>query len=100
MNTEQLVNEVRIRFKHQEAKLYLQEKYTSYLIFTLQGGSWTATPELISFLRNSKPKTILVDNFKNPIEVDTKLLLEKMENVYDSVMQEWYTELTKLQGFR
>jgi hypothetical protein len=100
MNTEQLVNEARIRFKHQEAKLYLQEKYTSHLIFTDQGGSWAATPELISFLKNSKSKTILVDNFNNPIQVDTKSLLEKMENIYDSVMQDWHTELTKLQGFR
>jgi len=100
MNTQQLVNDAKIRFKHQESKLYLEEKYSSQLTFSTQGGSWTATPELISFLKHSTSTIILLDNFKNPIKVDTVILLEKMEQVYSNVMQLWHEEFTKLQGYR
>lgn len=100
MNTQQLVNEAKTRFKHQESKLYLEEKYSSQLTFSDQGGSWTSTPELISFLKHSKSNIILLDNFKNPISVDTVVLLEKMEQTYNHVMQLWHEEFTKLQGYR
>lgn len=100
MNTQQLVNEAKTRFKHQESKLYLEEKYTSQLTFSNQGGSWTASPELISFLTQSDSSVILLDNFKNPIKVDTKSLLEKMKSIYDTIMQEWYDEFEKLRGNR
>lgn len=100
MDTQQLVSEAKIRFKHQESKLYLEEKYNGLLIFANQGGSWKATPELISFLKNSPSSVILLDNFKNPIKIETVALLEEMEDVYQAVMQEWYKEHSKLQGYR
>lgn len=100
MNTQQLVRETRARFKHQESKLYLEEKYSSQLTFSSQGGSWTASPELISFLAQSDSTIILLDNFKNPIKVDTTTLLEQMKSVYDNIMQEWYDEFEQLRGYR
>lgn len=100
MNTQQLVREAKTRFKHQESKLYLEEKYTSQLTFSSQGGSWTASPELISFLTHSDLSIILLDNFKNPIKVDTNSLLEKMKSVYHTIMQEWYDESVQLRGHR
>lgn len=100
MNTNQLVSDAKVRFKHLESKLYLHEKYTSLLNFTAQNGNWTASIELISFLRNSNDKVILLDNFKNPVKVDSKLLLDQTENLYNKVMEEYLSEFTKLQGNR
>lgn len=100
MDTQQLIDETRSRFKHQESKLYLEEKYTSQLIFTNQGGSWTASTTIISYLKSAESTVIMLDNFKNPLKVDSKELLVVMESVYNSVMNSWYEEFQKLQRYR
>lgn len=100
MKTEQLVNEAKQRFKHTESKLYLQEKYNSLLHFSSQNGNWTASIDLISFLRTCPNNVIIMDNFKNPIYVDSKSLLKEMENLYNIVMNEYLNEFKKLETKR
>lgn len=100
MSTNTLVNIAKARFKHQEFKLYLQEKYTSLLNFTSQGGNWTASVELIAYLKTSSETSIIIDNFKNPILVNTKELLEQMENIYTTTMNEYYQEFQQSQRNR
>lgn len=101
MDIENLLNEAKARFSHNSAKLYLKDKFTSKLNIAEQGGLWKASIELISFLQNSnKEKIILIDEFENPVEIDRKLLLDKLIEVYDQVMTDWYTEWLTLEKLR
>lgn len=101
MDTTELIKEAKARFNHNSAKTYLKSKYQSKLIVADQGGLWTATPELISFLSSTQDTTsILLDSYNNPIKVDTTKLLIKLKEIYQLVMEEWHTEFTSLEKIR
>jgi hypothetical protein len=101
MDINALISETKARFSHNSAKEYLREKYDSKLILATQGGLWKASPEVISFLNSLSTKNcILLDNFKNPIEIDRVSLLNELSNLYQTVMQEWYAEWQELEGKR
>jgi len=100
MDTANLVNQVRARFKFQEAKLYLQEKYKNKLLAFSQGGVWTITPALIAFLRTAPENTILLDTYDVPIRIITAKLLEEVELVYNQVMDEWIKEWEQLEKIK
>lgn len=92
MDTEQLIKDARARFKHQESKIYLKEKYTNSLTFAHGGGLWTATPELISFLSLAQEQVILQDNYGNPVKVDSVQLLAQCWSKYNTAMSAWLDE--------
>lgn len=100
MDTAALLSEIKARFNHNSAKDYLKDKYESKLVFADQGGLWKASSEMLSFLRTSKPNTVLIDTYNNPVKVDTAILLEKAESLYDSVMTEWADEWKELERKR
>lgn len=105
MNTESLITDAKARFSHNSAKAYLKDKFSSKLIVAEQGGLWTASPELISFLNIQTPFTIddtiiVVDNFDNPVQVDGRALRRKLQDTYNTVMNEWYAEWKALEGKR
>jgi hypothetical protein len=101
MDTNTLISEAKARFSHNSAKAYLKDKYTSKLIIAEQGGLWTASPALISFLSTQiDDSVVIIDNFDNPVKVDSKLLLVKLQSTYNSVMEEWYNEYKELEGKR
>jgi hypothetical protein len=96
MDTQELVSNIKTRFNHRESKLYLEEKYKNQLIFACQGGTWQITMELLAFLRTSSNKTILIDYYNNPVEVETQELLESATATYNSVMSTWHKEYQEL----
>ena len=99
MNTTQLIADAKARFKHQENKIYLKEKYTAKLQFASQGGMWTANQGLISFLTtlaNNNTTAVIQDNFENPILIEIKSLLHEALTRYDETMKEWYIEHKEL----
>lgn len=99
MDTTKLIADAKARFKHQENKIYLKEKYTAKLQFAHQGGMWTASPVLISFLNaiiNNSTTTVLQDNFENPIQIDVQSLLDEAIKRYNGAMQEWHCEYKEL----
>jgi len=101
MDTQTLISDAKARFSHNLAKQYLKEKYDNKLIVAEQGGLWRANLETINFLTaNKNSKVILIDTFENPVEVDRKQLLAKLQEVYDNVMQDWYKEYKELEGKR
>lgn len=100
MSTQDLVNRARERFAHNESKKYLLEKYKNQLIVTHNQGLWSVTPEFLGMLRNSPETIILLDAYNNPIEVDTKILLKKSEEIYNSVMTDWINEFKSLSNKR
>ena len=101
MDTNELINDLKIRFNHNSAKDYLKNKYESKLIVADQGGLWKATIEIISFLStNNQEQIVLMDSFNNPVKVDRILLLNKLTNTYNQVTNEWYTEWSELERQR
>ena len=104
MNTASLISDAKARFSHNSAKAYLKDKYSSKLIVAEQGGLWTASPQLISFLQTQTAYTgkdiVIVDNFDNPVLVDGNALLAKLQETYHLVMFEWYKEWTELESKR
>lgn len=96
MDITQLLADTKIRYAHLAAKEYLRDKYNSKLVVALQGGLWTAKPELISFLAATTTETvILVDNFDNVVKVNRVDLLVKLRDVYEVTMQQWHSEWTE-----
>jgi len=101
MDTKTLIAEAKARFNHNSAKAYLAEKYKNKLIVAEQGGLWKADPATISFLDSfDTPQLVLIDTFDNPVQVYRKELLEKLKQVYESTMTEWYIEWKELEGKR
>jgi hypothetical protein len=100
MDTQQLIKDAKSRFGHQEAKIYLREKYSNQLTFVQQSGCWTASPELIAYLKSAAQFSILIDNYDNPVKVDTQLLLTDMEKRYNEVAEQWLTEFNQTRELR
>ena len=105
MDTKTLLAEAKARFSHNSAKAYLSEKYRSKLLVAEQGGLWTASPELISFLAAQSDFTIdntiiLMDNFGNPVQVNGPDLLAVLRQTYNTVMNTWYAEWKEVEGKR
>lgn len=100
MDTKTLITEAKARFSHNSAKAYLQDKYDSKLIVADQGGLWKADLQTITFLYNTpanKDEIVLMDSFNSPVKVNAMQLYHKLRAVYDSVMEEWYTEWKELE---
>ena len=101
MDTTKLIAETKARFNHNSAKAYLKDKYDSKFIVADQSGLWKANLETINFLNASSDEwVILIDTFNNPVRVDRAALLEKLNTIYKSVMEEWYTEWSDLEKKR
>lgn len=101
MDTKTLLAEAKARFNHNSAKAYLAEKYQNKLIVAEQGGLWKADAHTIAFLNSfSSPQLVLIDTFENPVQVNRVELLEKLQSVYQSVMNEWFNEWRELEGKR
>jgi hypothetical protein len=101
MDTKQLINDVKARFKHNSAKQYLKDKYQAKLLVAHQGGLWKATPELLGFLSISdRTHGVILDAYENPIRVDINQLQKKLRETYNTVMEEWHKELTELEKNR
>ena len=101
MDTKTLLAESKARFNYNSAKAYLEEKYKNKLTIADQGGLWRADAQTINLLSSFKTaQLVLIDTFDNPVQVDRKELLEKLQTVYTSVMNEWYNEWRELEGKR
>jgi hypothetical protein len=104
MDTAQLILDIKARFAHNSAKAYLKDKYSSKLIVAEQGGLWTASPEILSFLsaaaNSATKKVIIIDNFDNPVEVNVIPLLNVLSETYSVVMKEWNAEWESLESKR
>lgn len=100
MDTQKLIKEAKARFKHQENKIYLQEKWNSKLVVVSQGGMWAVTQEFLAFLGTAPDNTVVLDYYGNPLKVNTKQLQEEAWTVYNNVMTEWFTEYEELKNLR
>ena len=101
MDIKNLLAESKARFNHNSAKAYLAEKYKSKLILADQGGLWKADSQTISFLNSFTTKQmVIIDTFESPIKVNRQELLEKLQQVYETTMEQWYAEWKELENKR
>lgn len=101
MDIKTLLSDTKARFAHNSAKAYLQDKFDSKLIVADQGGLWRANSETINFLNSFNTETvILIDTFQNPVQVNRKDLLTKLQTVYTEVMSDWHKEWSELENKR
>ena len=96
IDSKQLAQDSIARFNHQASKQYLLDKYTALLTFASQGGMWTASPELIAFLKLCNNNVVIKDVFDNPVQVHAPTLHQEMLAVYKKVMSDWHGEYTEL----
>lgn len=102
MDTKTLIAEAKARFAHNSAKDYLKEKYEAKLLIAEQGGLWKADQQTIAFLKEWQisDEIVLIDTFDNPVKVNRTSLLLKLQDTYQSVMNEWYDEWKELENKR
>ena len=101
MDIKNLLAESKARFNHNSAKAYLAEKYQSKLIVAEQGGLWKANAETILLLNSfTSTNLVLVDTFNSPVKVDRQQLLEKLQQIYETTTEQWYTEWQLLESKR
>lgn len=101
MDVKSLLTEAKARFQHNAAKDYLKEKYRDKTLLAEQGGLWRADKETIAFLNSfDSEKIVLIDTYNNPVEVDRKELLLKLQIVYQTVMEEYLKEWKELEAKR
>jgi CTP:phosphocholine cytidylyltransferase-like protein len=101
MDIQNLIIESKARFNHNQAKQYLKDKYQSKLTFADQGGLWVSSPSLLSQLTSTNDKNlVLLDEYENPVKVDRNILLQKANEIYVSVMEQWHNEWSILEKKR
>ena len=101
MDTKTLISEAKSRFNHNSAKAYLKDKYASKLNVADQNGLWRANLETINFLNASTDtEVVLIDSFNSPVKVNRQILLDRLNQVYKTTMEEWHTEWAELEKKR
>jgi len=103
MNTKQLISEIKQRFDHNEAKLYLHEKYSNQLILAHSGGMWRIDANFLAQLNTfaeNYSTIVLLDMYGNPLRITPSALLQLANNLYTTVMEKWETEYLSLKGKR
>lgn len=99
MDVQTLLSDAKARFSYNSAKDYLREKYSSKFLVAEQGGLWEANIQTIVALESfDTQKVILIDTYRNPVEVDRESLLKKLKTVYTETMKEYYTEFRELEN--
>jgi hypothetical protein len=97
MNTDDLVAHGRARFEHDSARRTLREKYQAKLTFGWNGGMFSATPEMITFLSLYGDQRVVVkDLYDNPVEVNAQELCELMKSRHQEQMNAWLVEYEEI----
>lgn len=91
MNIDTIKRTSKAKYLHSLAKLSAKENHVAQLLLTQYGGTFRVTTELISFLsiEHLGVKTIILDIFENPIEVDRVCMLHMCIDMYNMVMRSW-----------
>ena len=89
---EQLVNKIRIRFDHKQARIVLKETYQAKMIFVYNGGMWRACPELITLCNLCDTQVVLEDIYNTPVQVNTVELQKQAMQLWQEQMNAWHDE--------
>lgn len=82
----------------------LKARVESLLSYSIDGGTFTIDPGLISFVKTLKDSgletTVLLDIYNNPIQVNVDKFLTEILSRYTEATNDYYAEYTKLSKAR
>lgn len=82
----------------------LKARVESLLSYSIDGGTFTIDPGLISFVKTLKDSgletTVLLDIYNNPIQVDLEEFLTEILSRYTEATNDYYAEYSKLSKAR
>ena len=91
------ISKIRERFDHKSAKLLCKEKYKAKMLFAHNGGMWRAGPELLMTIAVCPNEiAVLLDEYENPVKVDTAELKLLAEQRWQEQMNAWLVEYTEI----
>lgn len=96
MDTENLIAHARARFDHAAAKRTLKEKYQAKFIFAYASGMWQAGPELLTVLKCCTGKTVILDLYETPVQVNAEEFYEQVLTRWQEQLNAWLVEYEEL----
>jgi len=97
MDTENIIKQSRARFDHNQARQILREKYEAKMLFAYNGGMWRAGPELLMTIAVCPDdECILVDEYNNPVQINTLELELLAQQRWQEQMNGWLNEFQEL----
>ena len=92
----------RVTINNQQAQL--KAKTQSLLSYSINGGTFTIDISLITFckqlLDQGQKQVVLLDIYKNPIQIDVESFYEEIQSRYFEVTNDYYAEYEKLRKAR
>ena len=97
MQTDQLSQNIKIRFDHQQARIVLRETYQAKMLFAHNGGMWKASPELIVLCECCKDaEAVFEDYYNTPVSVNTIELKQLAMQRWQEQMNAWQAEYEEI----
>ena len=96
MQTDQLSQNIKTRFDHQQARTILRETYQAKMIFAHNGGMWRAGPELLNLCAICDNTAILLDIYDTPVQVKTDELHVFALQLWQEQMNAWHAEYEEM----
>lgn len=83
----------------------MQERFETALLYSVNGGSFSATPELMTFvdllLRQTIAEGVLIDMNDKPVHIaDLRVFLDEITMTYFAAANEYYASYEKLRKNR
>lgn len=101
MSAEHIIEQIKQATDFQINKKILKEKIDSDLLIVYREGLFKCDYSLIAFLSIwDQDEIYLEDSYNNPICVNRLELLNLCKQHYQSVMNDWHAEYSKLQSIR
>lgn len=98
---ENLVKEIKQATDYQANRRILRERIQTELHMTYSNGLFKLTPELLAFVATwNSDELYLEDTYENPIKVDRTEFLERAQQHYQAVMNEWHQQYNELRRLR
>ena len=98
---ENLVKEIKQATDYQANRRTLRERIQTELHMTYGNGLFKLTPELLAFVATwTSDEMYLEDTYENPIKVDRAEFLERAQQHYQAVMNEWHQQYNELRRLR
>jgi len=97
MQTDQLSQNIKTRFDHQQARIVLRETYQAKMLFAHSGGMWKASPELIVLCECcADVQAVFEDYYNTPVTVQVAELKELAMQRWQEQMNAWQAEYNEI----
>jgi hypothetical protein len=97
MQADQLSQNIKTRFDHQQARIVLRETYQAKMLFAHSNGMWKASPDLIVLCDCCKDSRVVLEDYYNtPVSVDPLELKQLAIQRWQEQMNAWQAEYNEI----